>query len=243
MEQLVKLVSPVLGRRCTETLLVQFKPDLVCLRLAVSKALGVAIIGGAAIVKVPQLVKLLGARSAEGVSFLGYLLETVALLIAFAYNWQKGHAFITYGETALLAAQNGIILALLAFFGGHVAICSLFYVLVAACLAYLPQAPAPLLASLQALTLPLAVLSKLPQIITLWRTGHAGQISLPTVLLQAAGSLARVYTSSQEVADPLVFAGCSLAALLNCIIALQVIFGKRKQRKVPKAASKPVKRK
>lgn len=76
-----------------------------CIKLAISKGLGLGIIAASSIVKVPQILKLVSSRSAAGVSFLSYLLETGALLVGLAYNKRQENPFSTYGENALIMAQ------------------------------------------------------------------------------------------------------------------------------------------
>ncbi|MBE7182225.1 MAG: PQ-loop repeat-containing protein, partial [Terriglobus roseus] len=117
----------LLGRDCYKTLLLNV--DLTheaCLRLALSKGLGVAIVGASAVVKIPQLLKLLQSRSSAGVSFLSYLLETASFVIALAYSVRKGFPFSTFGETALIAVQDVAIAALVLHFGGKPAAAALF---------------------------------------------------------------------------------------------------------------------
>ena len=63
-----------LGPVCYSTIVTKFdlssSPE--CTQLAVSKAIGVAIVGLSTVVKVPQIIKLLRSGSARGVSFTSY---------------------------------------------------------------------------------------------------------------------------------------------------------------------------
>jgi len=79
------------------------------------------------------------------------------------------------------------------------------------------------LAFLQQLGIPLILFSRLPQIWANWRNGHTGQLSAFAVFLFLAGSVARVFTTFKEVKDPVLLAGTTLGAVLNAIIALQMI--------------------
>ena len=103
----------ILGETCYKNLLLDINLESTdCLKLAVSKGLGIGIIGASSIVKVPQIIKLVNSKSAVGVSFLSYLLETAAYLIGLAYNFRQGFPISTYGETGLILVQNVIISAL-----------------------------------------------------------------------------------------------------------------------------------
>lgn len=79
----------------------------------------------------------------------------------------------------------------------------------------------PTLALLQITTLPLSLLSKIPQIRQNFRSKSTGQLSAFAVISQIAGCLARLFTTATEVGDSLVSAGFALALLLNIILGVQ----------------------
>ncbi|UZP32519.1 hypothetical protein NXS19_000335 [Fusarium pseudograminearum] len=86
----------LIGETCYKSLLLDVNiEDVDCIKLGVSKALGIGIIAASAVVKVPQIKKLLSSKSAEGVSFLSYALETASYLISLAYNIRNGFPFST----------------------------------------------------------------------------------------------------------------------------------------------------
>ncbi|KAK0516723.1 hypothetical protein JMJ35_001326 [Cladonia borealis] len=97
----------LLGPACYKTLILDINPsDTPCLTLALSKTLGLATVAGSSIVKLPQILKLLSSQSATGISFLSYFLETTSFITTLAYSARNGFPFTTYGETAMIAAQN-----------------------------------------------------------------------------------------------------------------------------------------
>lgn len=172
----------LLGPHCYQTLLHDIDPlsDPACLKLAISKGLGIGIIGASSIVKIPQLLKLLNSQSSEGISFLSYALETSAYLIGLAYNVRQGFPFSTYGETALIVVQNIVIAALVLQFAGRTAGAAAWVAgLAAAGYALFDgrTVDAPTLSWLQAGAGVLGVASKAPQIWTNWRQGGTGQLS------------------------------------------------------------------
>lgn len=77
-----------------------------------TKLISYAIIAGSAIVKIPQIVNVLKAKSARGLNLNAVYLETVATLLGTSYNILIGNPFRTYGETALILLQNIIIVLL-----------------------------------------------------------------------------------------------------------------------------------
>ena len=77
---------------------------------------------------------------------------------------------------------------------------------------------------LQASTIPIFVASRIPQIMQTYSSGHTGQLSALTVMLVWLGSVARVFTTLQEVKDGLLLIGFASAAFLNTIIAGQMVY-------------------
>ncbi|KAI9796761.1 MAG: hypothetical protein M1833_006001 [Piccolia ochrophora] len=218
----------LLGKKCYRSLLLNVDiSDTECLKLAVSKGLGIAIIGGSSIIKIPQLLKLLQSKSSEGVSFLSYLLETTAYLITLAYNARQNFPFSTYGESALIALQNVVIAALVLHFGGKGAAAAAFVGgLAAAGYAMFNEnlVDMNLLSYFQAGAGVLGVASKLPQIWTIWSKGGTGQLSAFAVFNYLVGSLSRIFTTLQEVDDKLILYGFVAAFALNAVLAGQMIY-------------------
>lgn len=175
----------IIGDACYETLILNLDPtDEACLKFAISKALGIGIIGASSIVKVPQILKLTRSRSAEGVSFLSYLLETSSYLISLAYNFRNGFPFSTYGETALILGQNVVITVLVLNYSGRASAAALFVAALAASVAALfttAVVDANTLSYLQAGAGVLGVASKVPQIAAIFQEGGTGQLSAFTV--------------------------------------------------------------
>jgi mannose-P-dolichol utilization defect protein 1 len=237
----------LLGNHCYTTLIhdVQLS-DASCFKLAISKGLGIGIIGASAVVKIPQLLKLLNSQSATGLSFLAYALETSSYLISLAYSARMGFPFSTYGETVFIAIQNVAIAALILQYSGKGAAAAAFVAGLAAA-GYSLFNPSIIdmktMGLLQAGAGALGVASKLPQIITVWQQGGTGQLSAFAVSLQPAapfsnpyllccfqvfnylfGSLSRIFTTLQEVDDKLILYGFIAGFVLNAVLALQMIY-------------------
>jgi mannose-P-dolichol utilization defect protein 1 len=175
------LGTSLIGPACYKTLLLDIDPsNTECLKLAISKGLGIGIIGASSVVKVPQLLKLINSQSAEGLSFLSYLLESSSYLISLAYNVRHGFPFSTFGETALILVQNIAIASLvLKYSGNSIGIAGWVGGLIAAGSAlFNPQwVGDERLSLLQATAGVLGVASKVPQILTIWSEGGTGQLS------------------------------------------------------------------
>jgi len=197
------------------------------LKLGISKALGLGIVIVGSIVKLPQLLKLVNAKSGAGLSLISYCLETIVYIITLAYNVRLSFPFSTYGETAFIAVQNILIILLILHFakkdvyalGVLGAVAALTYPL------FLPQLVSyKHLQILQGLSIPLGLMSKVPQIVTNFKNGSTGQLSAFTVFNYLAGSAARVFTTMTEVNDPMIFWGFVAAAGLNAVLAAQMVY-------------------
>jgi len=235
----------LLGSECYQSLVLDIdETDTECLKLATSKALGVGIIAGSSTVKVPQILKLISSQSATGISFLSYVLETLSMIITLAYSARNGFPFSTYGETALIAAQNvAISLLVLRFQGKSLAATVFVGGLLAVGYALQNESLVDMktLSYAQAAAGALAVASKAPQIFTNWQEGGTGQLSAFAVSLGETecicdgnltqtqvfnyllGSLSRIFTTLQEVDDPLILYGYIAGFVLNVIMAAQMV--------------------
>lgn len=220
----------LLGPQCHSALLldldVSTHPE--CLTLAISKALGLAIITTASVVKVPQILKLLHSGSAQGLSFTSYVLETASFLITLAYNVRNAFPFSTYGETALILVQDVAISVLILHFSNKSALAGAFVALVATAVYVLivsdTLVPNSMMSTLQAGAGVLSIASKLPQIITVYQQGGTGQLSAFAVFNYLAGSLSRIFTTLQEVDDKLILYGFVAGFVLNAVLAGQMIY-------------------
>ena len=232
---IVSLIDGFLGPRCTNELLTEYKlfpltaSDPFCTQLLIRKGLSLGIIAGSALVKLPQLFKILLNQSVTGLSLIGQVLELLASTIAFVYNFRAGNPFMVYGETVFVSAQNALLVLMIGFYGNKmmqlILVTALYSVLLSTLL--IPNyVTMEQMALLQAATIPITALARLPQIFQVWSSGSAGQLSSISLFLVMAGSLARLYTTLAEVKDPILLVGYSSTALLNTILFLQVFFSK-----------------
>ena len=254
----------LLGQKCYRSLVLQLdlsSANSECFSLAVSKALGIGIVGASAVVKIPQLLKLLNSQSAQGLSFLSYLLETASFVITLAYNVRHGFPFSTFGETAFIAVQDIAITVLILAFSGRSSTAAVFVAgLAAAGYALFGQGnlvDMNALGYLQAGAGVLGVASKLPQIWQIFKEGGTGQLSafavnstladnlslllmmLSQVFNYLAGSLSRIFTTLKEVDDKMILYGFISGFALNFVLAAQLLYyWNDKKPAVPRKSSK-----
>lgn len=213
---------------CFQDLFIQHNLNNVeCLKVLLAKGLGFAIILGSSLVKLPQVFKIVANGSAQGISFLGVLLELLAVTANGAYSFNHGFPFSSYGEAVFLSLQTSLIALLVLWFGGST-ISSVLFTLVYGTIVFGILQPGLIpeeaLWWAQAANIPMVVVGKLIQVVTNLRAGHTGQLSAVTVFLLALGSLARVFTSIQETGDQVVVATYICSSAVNVLLALQVIY-------------------
>uniref|UniRef100_A0A8C9A222 Mannose-P-dolichol utilization defect 1 n=1 Tax=Prolemur simus TaxID=1328070 RepID=A0A8C9A222_PROSS len=116
------LVPILLPEKCYDQLFVQW--DLLhvpCLKIVLSKGLGLGIVAGSLLVKLPQVFKILGAKSAEGLSLQSVVLELVALTGTMAYSITNNFPFSSWGEALFLMLQTITICFLVMHYRGQTA--------------------------------------------------------------------------------------------------------------------------
>jgi mannose-P-dolichol utilization defect protein 1 len=223
-------IISLIGSPCHSALVLDLDvtKDPACVSLAISKALGLAIVSASAIVKVPQILKLIDSRSSSGVSFVSYALETASLLITLSYGVRQRFPFSTDGESALIAVQDVVVgVLVLAFAGRSVAAATFVAVVAASVYALLfndTLVDAHTMGYLQAGAGMLGVASKAPQIYTIWKEGGTGQLSAFAVFNYLLGSLSRIFTTVQEVDDKIILYSFIAAFSLNAILAAQMVY-------------------
>jgi len=212
-----------------------------CFKVVVSKGLGYGIIVGSILVKVPQIVKILNAKSAQGISILSTSLELAAVTASLAYGYNKGFPFSAYGEAGFLVLQTAIIAFLIFFYGGNVGMGVFYTTVFTAFLGYLMsgQAPTGLITGLQSAVIPNVVIARMIQVVTNIKNGSTGQLSLVTVFLLFAGSLARIFTSLQETGDNVLVMTYIVSTACNFLILFQIFYYSNKTKTSTQQKKKP----
>lgn len=215
----------LLGETCYESLLERFEiTNISCLKLAISKALGLGIVVGGAIVKIPQIITILRGRSAQGLSLASFVMETSAYEIVLIYNTRLHNPFSTYGEVLFMTAQNIMISLLIPYYQSrnYAYMAGLLCYFLAG-FAFLEVIPAWLMSVLYALQIPIGLASKVPQIRANYLNQSTGQLSVFAVLNYFAGTTARAFTTWTELDDPIMLGGNLLASVLNGVLVIQLI--------------------
>ncbi|KAJ1679326.1 hypothetical protein EV182_002284, partial [Spiromyces aspiralis] len=209
----------LLGEPCTTVLIDNFHVTHgACLKYAISKLLGLGIVLGGCIVKLPQIYKIVKSRSAAGISLPAYIQETAANIIVLAYNLRENNPFTTYGETLFIGIQNYVITIMLYLFSNSPFRALLMSgAFMSASYALLDPAwvSDSILETLQGATIFVILSSRISQIYNVWKNKRTGQLSAFTVFNYFLGTAARLYTTIMEVDDKLMLTCFLLSTLVN----------------------------
>jgi len=220
----LQLISP----ECFKTVFVKGQfGDASCVKMLLSRSLGTGIVAGSTLVKLPQILKIVANGDAAGLSFLGVLLELLAVTANGAYSFSQGFPFAAYGESIFMSLQTSLIAILILWYGGNTFTTLFFSSVYGAAVFAITQPgliPEEVLWYGQAANIPMIVFGKLIQAGTNFRNGHTGQLSAITVFMLTLGSLARIFTSIQDTGDQVMILTFIASSTVNVIIALQVIY-------------------
>lgn len=209
---------------CMKIMLLYFLVS--CFKSTLSKALGLGIISGSLLVKVPQIMKLFRSKSGEGISIIGVTFDLAAITIYMSYSFVKGFPFTAWGDSIFLAVQTLVIGALVLLYNNS-AIKALGYTLVylGICVVLMGGlTPVQILWTLQGFNIPILLAGKLSQAYTNYNNGHTGQLSAVTVFMLFFGSLARIFTSIQETGDSMVILTYIASSFANVVIVAQLLY-------------------
>uniref|UniRef100_H3A641 Mannose-P-dolichol utilization defect 1 protein homolog n=1 Tax=Latimeria chalumnae TaxID=7897 RepID=H3A641_LATCH len=163
------------------------------------------------LVKLPQIIKILRAKSAEGLSFDSILLELLAITGTMAYSISNQFPFSAWGEALFLMFQTVAIGYLIQHYGGNTLKGTVH--LGGGGVGATGNGREDFVLFLQ-----------LIQATANYQNGHTGQLSAVTIFLLFAGSLARIFTSVQETGDPLMALTYVVSSSCNGIIAAQLLY-------------------
>jgi mannose-P-dolichol utilization defect protein 1 len=141
--------------------------NVACIKAVVSKGLSYAIITGSLILKLPQILKILGAKDVTGLTPSAFYMEAVLYLSSTIYNLLRGYPLSTWGENLVILAQNVLLVLLLwAFYTPKIPVATRFglvlvFSAMAAGMLAIPDEYQWLLASAG---IPVSIVARIPQV-------------------------------------------------------------------------------
>jgi mannose-P-dolichol utilization defect protein 1 len=194
-----------------------------------SKAVGYLIIVFAAIVKVPQLIRLVQNWSTHGLVFFSVLAELVMNLVNVSYGVSQGTAFSLYGENVGLAIQNVMVAGLMLAIGMDSGSRGRNWAMLAAVggigvvLLTPGLTPALVLNNAMAIQSGMLVMSRVPQIMSNFRLKSTGNLAMLPFVMAFVGNVMRMLTILKESRDQAFLAASFVPILLNGTIVTQFI--------------------
>lgn len=224
VDLLVGVVALVMGDKagdCPDILIRQMNIfDPVCLKLAISKGLSLAIVVAAAIVKFPQVYLIVKNRSTRGVSLVAQYMELFLYSTPVAYNLNNGYPFTTWGENFFLVIQVLLILAAMLVINGRYVQFILSLLTYAAIIvpAVTGMVPLEYLAIAQGMAIPVQISTRAFQVRAIVLAKETGQLSFITSMMNWLGCIARIFTVLQEHGDPIILGGFCGSLLANTVV-------------------------
>ncbi|OQR71735.1 mannose-P-dolichol utilization defect 1 protein-like [Tropilaelaps mercedesae] len=182
---------------------------------------------GGSLVKLPQILKIISAKSGSGLSLPSVLLDLIGVTATTAYNFNQQYPFSAYGEGAFIMLETAIILCLALHYSGRGAVATAFIAAYAALCSgiFLYRIlPSSTLFWGQLLAAPICVFGRMLQALNNYQAGHTGQLSLVTQSLLFVGCLARIFTTLTETGDATIVLSFGLAGVANGILVVQVLY-------------------
>ncbi|KAG5675151.1 hypothetical protein PVAND_005077 [Polypedilum vanderplanki] len=218
----------VMSEKCFHNYFMDFNFfDVSCGKALISKGLGIGIIAGSVLVKVPQIVKILNAKSTDGISIMSVLLDLMAITFHISYSFVKGFPFSAWGDGTFVGIQTAIIAALVYYYGHKSLTRSILFTLVYSIITYILMSgitPIEYLWTAQGFNVPILLIGKLSQAVTNYKNGSTGQLSAATCFMLLAGSAARIFTSIQETGDSMMIIIYAASTFANAVIVAQLLY-------------------
>lgn len=199
-----------------------------CVGFFIAKLLGFAILLGSVLLKAPQIFNIMSTKTVEGLSTTSIYLEIPTTLTNIVYNYKRTNPITSYGESIFISIQNITICMLIWAYSkpptnsSHITSCIISFGILLVGMMIIPD---EFIYLLPLSGIPLMISSRLTQIIANIQAGSTGQLSSITTFLVFAGSLARVFTTIQEVGwDLNILTGFGLSAVLSGFLLAQIVF-------------------
>ena len=198
-----------------------------CIALMLSKLLSYIIIAGSLMFKVPQIIKIISAKSTKGISALALIIETLSLLITTSYSYRSEFPLSTYAEMPIVFIQNLILLSLISYYQmkqlefNKIGITVWFFIIfeiISLNNNIIPFIIIEIMYSLQIIT---TIGSVLPQIYKIYIQKYTGQLSFSTVTFAFIGCIVRLFTTIKEINDIIAILLISISTIMRGILFFQ----------------------
>ncbi|CAM4726250.1 hypothetical protein PO909_019553 [Leuciscus waleckii] len=177
------------------------------------------------VLKFPQIVVLMRARTSAGVSLNSLLLELVGFLVFMSYQMYYDYPPLTYLEYPILIAQDVIVLLLILHYNRNLKHSLIYAALFVGGWQLLTVQKWVIDLAMSLCTF-ISASSKLAQLQCLWRSKDSGQVSTLTWGLATYTCMARIFTTVITTADTQVLIRFVVMTVLNMWVTVTVIYYK-----------------
>ncbi|XP_078069252.1 solute carrier family 66 member 3 [Mustelus asterias] len=183
------------------------------------------------VLKLPQIITVIAAKNARGLSVRSLLLELTGFLVFLTYQTYYEYPLITYLEYPVLIVQDAILLMCVLFYNGNIGTALPYTVLFILCwrLITIHRLIIDLAMNLSTF---ISALSKFAQLQSLWKTCDSGQVSALTWGFAIYTICARIFTTLMTTQDTAVLFRYAVIGVLNTWVFATIIYyrkaGKRK---------------
>ena len=199
--------------------------EVACLIFYTSKFVGYSMIIVSFFLKLPQILKILKAKSAKGISLATFYMDTLSYSLMSAYCMHKSQPISTYGEHISVLVQCIILVGLywkVERVSYQYAACVICLFIVAWCLPLTSGLISEEFWSLVPLLYTVfSVTGKLTQIQENFLNKSTGNLSFFTNFVTFLGSVSRVFTTLAELDDSVLLFSYVVGGILKGVIVSQ----------------------
>ncbi|CAK9802679.1 Solute carrier family 66 member 3 [Anthophora plagiata] len=189
--------------------------------------LSLVTIGMCFVLKIPQILNLLTAKSADQISVVGLLLELTSYTVMTSYNYTNGYSLLSYLEYPIILLQEYVLIFLVLKYLNKIntfsILVSVLYFILSISFA-MQLIPKAVLMILAPLCTPISLSSKLVQLVAIFQAGNADTVSPITWFISAFTNLTRVFTIWMDSADMLLLGNFGMSVILSTSIMLSAIY-------------------
>ena len=198
--------------------------NLECAGQVLSKLAGYFIIATSLFVKVPQIVKIYGAKSGEGLAYISQLIEVTVAASFFTYCYVSDFPFNLYGDSMVNYIQCLIVFTMCLYYEGKTSQAVLFVISATLIAAFLCSGAVPteFLVVFNRCGFGLGMFGGVSQIYTNYQAKSTGQISIATMAMAFGLCFMHVLITLYETGDLGLVAQGAIACCVMATIILQI---------------------
>lgn len=201
------------------------------LKALVPLLLGYAIVAGSCILKLPQVIKILKAGNADGVSLSAQLIDALGFTVTATWGYKMKLSFGDWGESAIVIAQLYILILLIGSLQKGAKRTAMIYLGVLGAVTGLllsEWVSTDVHRMIMNGNILFGVASRFPQIYQNYRAKNTGQVAMLGFFLAVGGNGARMFTSAMRVpwesGKLQMMLQAAVMVVLNGVIMVQCLY-------------------